>query len=219
MADECDACVIERIGCPCDGALDAGCFHCTPEKHARPECPPTCPNYAKALPGKIRKAVESGNVSMGGNVMASVAAMLADPHPREKTEQEKAYHEMGARGRYQGRPPADAADRERRQTQRPAALHGDDPCFAPSFWGHEDGRHVLFFRAGKGDRRAQRGGHLRVQLPARGHRSDRGRLALWRLSQRAILVRLEGGFEGRGLRSHRTQPEAYANVFNIGGVG
>jgi hypothetical protein len=91
MSTECDACVIERIGCPCDGALDAGCFRCTPEKHARPECPPSCPNHVRA---KIRSAVESGNVSMSGNAGASVEAMLADPHPREKTEQETVYHEI-----------------------------------------------------------------------------------------------------------------------------
>lgn len=35
----CNACEIERIGCPCDGALDDGCFLCTPDRHARPPCP------------------------------------------------------------------------------------------------------------------------------------------------------------------------------------
>lgn len=36
---DCHACELERIGCPCDGALDDGCFLCTPAKHARPACP------------------------------------------------------------------------------------------------------------------------------------------------------------------------------------
>lgn len=37
---KCDACEIERVGCPCDGALDDGCFLCTPDRHQRPPCPP-----------------------------------------------------------------------------------------------------------------------------------------------------------------------------------
>lgn len=36
---ECCACETERIGCGCDGAVDDGCFLCTPETHARPACP------------------------------------------------------------------------------------------------------------------------------------------------------------------------------------
>ncbi len=36
---DCNACRIEQHGCPCDGALDDGCFLCTPERHKRPPCP------------------------------------------------------------------------------------------------------------------------------------------------------------------------------------
>lgn len=35
----CPACELERIGCGCDGALDEGCFLCTPNLHKRPPCP------------------------------------------------------------------------------------------------------------------------------------------------------------------------------------
>ena len=45
--ERCEACEIERIGCPCDGSLDDGCFLCTPEKHARPPCHPLCPKRAQ----------------------------------------------------------------------------------------------------------------------------------------------------------------------------
>jgi predicted phosphodiesterase len=37
--DVCDACELERIGCPCDGSFDDGCFLCTPSRHVRPTCP------------------------------------------------------------------------------------------------------------------------------------------------------------------------------------
>jgi len=37
----CNACDIERSGsCACDGAMDDGCFLCSPDIHARPPCPP-----------------------------------------------------------------------------------------------------------------------------------------------------------------------------------
>lgn len=36
---ECNACDIERGSCACDGAMDDGCFHCTPSQHQRPPCP------------------------------------------------------------------------------------------------------------------------------------------------------------------------------------
>lgn len=35
---ECWACQVERIGCACDGAMDDGCFLCTPARHKRPPC-------------------------------------------------------------------------------------------------------------------------------------------------------------------------------------
>ena len=35
----CTACRIERHGCACDGAFDAGCFNCTPSEFKRPACP------------------------------------------------------------------------------------------------------------------------------------------------------------------------------------
>lgn len=35
---DCNTCSIERSGCGCDGAVDDGCFLCTPESHERPEC-------------------------------------------------------------------------------------------------------------------------------------------------------------------------------------
>lgn len=93
----CDACDIECTGCPCDGSLDDGCFLCTPEKHQRPPCPPTCPNYGSISAGKIEqvaKAVREGKVAVSGNAVASVAAALAGP--RERTDEEKAFDEMVA---------------------------------------------------------------------------------------------------------------------------
>lgn len=35
---DCNPCAIERHGCGCDGALDDGCFLCTPSRHKRPAC-------------------------------------------------------------------------------------------------------------------------------------------------------------------------------------
>lgn len=36
----CNACDIERTGaCACDGAMDDGCFLCSPDIHPRPACP------------------------------------------------------------------------------------------------------------------------------------------------------------------------------------
>lgn len=35
---DCNPCNIERSGCGCDGALDDGCFLCTPTAHKRPKC-------------------------------------------------------------------------------------------------------------------------------------------------------------------------------------
>lgn len=43
----CSACVLEIIGCGCDGSLDDGCFLCTPEAHKRPACPADCPTRSK----------------------------------------------------------------------------------------------------------------------------------------------------------------------------
>lgn len=37
---ECGPCGTEKIGCPCDGSMDDGCFHCSPDIHPRPPCPP-----------------------------------------------------------------------------------------------------------------------------------------------------------------------------------
>lgn len=45
---ECVWCRTERIGCGCDGALDDGCFHCTPHRHQRPPCAPQCTGYVGA---------------------------------------------------------------------------------------------------------------------------------------------------------------------------
>jgi hypothetical protein len=41
----CNACAIERMGCGCDGALDDGCFLCSPDVHQRPPCPTDCKSY------------------------------------------------------------------------------------------------------------------------------------------------------------------------------
>ena len=45
---QCWACGVERIGCGCDGAMDDGCFLCTPSRHERPPCLPPTP--AEAAP-------------------------------------------------------------------------------------------------------------------------------------------------------------------------
>ncbi len=36
--EDCNPCSIELRGCGCDGALDDGCFLCSPATHKRPEC-------------------------------------------------------------------------------------------------------------------------------------------------------------------------------------
>jgi hypothetical protein len=69
--------------------VDDGCFLCRPEKHERPECPPTCPNFGKRIADKIK----TGNVVISSSVLKSVAAALSAP-TRERTEQEKAYDEV-----------------------------------------------------------------------------------------------------------------------------
>lgn len=46
----CSACELERIGCGCDGALDYGCFLCTPSRHPRPECPPALEGAPRRKP-------------------------------------------------------------------------------------------------------------------------------------------------------------------------
>lgn len=39
---DCATCALDRQTCICDGALDEGCYLCTPDKHTRPECPRLC---------------------------------------------------------------------------------------------------------------------------------------------------------------------------------
>lgn len=80
MADLCTSCQIQRSGCGCDGSLDDGCFLCAPEKHKRPPCPESCPNFARVV--------------ISSNALESVAAVLANPNTRERTDQEKAYEEV-----------------------------------------------------------------------------------------------------------------------------
>ena len=36
---ECPGCLAEGSSCACDGALDDGCWRCSPEVHPRPACP------------------------------------------------------------------------------------------------------------------------------------------------------------------------------------
>lgn len=36
LSRDCYHCETERLRCPCDGALDDGCFYCSPDMHARP---------------------------------------------------------------------------------------------------------------------------------------------------------------------------------------
>lgn len=40
LCGSCNNCELERMGCPCDGSMDDGCFICTPDRHKRPPCPP-----------------------------------------------------------------------------------------------------------------------------------------------------------------------------------
>src|ERR1700678_829317 len=53
--EQCEACAVERAGCHC-GALDDGCFLCTPENHPRPPCHPLCPKRARRdIDAAVRK--------------------------------------------------------------------------------------------------------------------------------------------------------------------
>ncbi len=92
MADPCNACETERIGCPCDGSMDAGCFLCTPDKHKRPPCPSTCPNFDKVTTSKVRSMAATGQVRMSGHALASVAAAVSAG--RERSDEERAYDEI-----------------------------------------------------------------------------------------------------------------------------
>jgi hypothetical protein len=57
MAELCNSCEIERIGCGCDGAYDDGCFRCAPSRHVRPPCPETCPNFNPTDISHVRMAL------------------------------------------------------------------------------------------------------------------------------------------------------------------
>lgn len=102
---DCSRCQTIRMGCPCDGALDDGCFHCTPDAHPDPGCiqtkdakgcefcaafPPNCictgddsPNAVLFNPatGETSPAdprLEIGEVTDDGRIVVP-ASLLPDP--------------------------------------------------------------------------------------------------------------------------------------------
>jgi hypothetical protein len=57
--EQCEACAVERDGCPHGGLTPGECFHCRPEKHSRPPCHPLCPKRAQRdAEEAVRKAHE-----------------------------------------------------------------------------------------------------------------------------------------------------------------
>lgn len=77
---KCSTCITKRIGCGCDGALDDGCFLCTPECHVEPPC--TCVSTGRLIaltgPAGCGKTTIAQALERQGFVRVRFAALVKD---------------------------------------------------------------------------------------------------------------------------------------------